>query len=107
MHETTLNASKVCPKPGWTKLLRLNSLVRIKTDDAHTRGDILPGNRYGEVMEVTLDSGRPPLAIYQDVKDGCGGMIWPAGTALIHYLLSLEKSMFRNKNIVELGSGTG
>ena len=91
----------------------MNDITAIEIDDAdtidaNTRGDILPGNRYGEVMQVTLDNtGRPPLAIYQDVKDGCGGMIWPAGIALIHYLLSLEKGMFRNKKVVELGSGTG
>ena len=34
-------------------------------------------------------SGRldPPLLLHEDLKEGCGGQLWPAGIVLAEYLL--------------------
>lgn len=37
-----------------------------------------------------LDFGgvlKEPLILKEDLKDGCGGQLWPAGMVLAHYLL--------------------
>ncbi|PGG97967.1 hypothetical protein AJ79_09022 [Helicocarpus griseus UAMH5409] len=49
----------------------------------------------------------PPLQIIEDLKDGCGGKLWPAGVVLSKYMLRKHKSDLRGKSIVELGAGGG
>ncbi|MCJ1308330.1 E2 SUMO-conjugating protein ubc9 [Agyrium rufum] len=53
-------------------------------------------------------SGRldPPLQLHEDLKEGCGGQLWPAGMHLAAYFLD-RKDMLRGKTIVELGAGGG
>ncbi len=29
----------------------------------------------------------PPLVMHEDLRDGCGGQLWPAGMVLARYLL--------------------
>ena len=29
----------------------------------------------------------PPLVLHEDVRDGCGGRVWEAGTALAKFLI--------------------
>lgn len=29
----------------------------------------------------------PPLKLHEDVKEGCGGQVWPAGTILAKYMI--------------------
>ncbi|KAF4553323.1 Lysine methyltransferase-like protein 2 [Elsinoe fawcettii] len=47
---------------------------------------------------------KTPLLLHEDLKEGCGGQLWPAGMVLSRYLL-------RQKNIsgsvLELGAGGG
>ncbi|PGG98307.1 hypothetical protein GX51_06869 [Blastomyces parvus] len=50
---------------------------------------------------------QPPLQIKEDLKDGCGGKLWPAGMVLAKYMLRKHKSDLRGKIIVELGAGGG
>ncbi|RMZ78704.1 hypothetical protein DV737_g3735, partial [Chaetothyriales sp. CBS 132003] len=48
-----------------------------------------------------------PLILHEDVKEGCGGQLWPAGVVLSRYLLSCHRSGLRDKSILELGAGGG
>ncbi|MCJ1404988.1 hypothetical protein MMC11_008214 [Xylographa trunciseda] len=48
----------------------------------------------------------PPLRLHEDLKDGCGGQLWPAGMVLARYLLE-RKDELRGKVILELGAGGG
>lgn len=48
-----------------------------------------------------------PLVLHEDLQDGCGGQLWPAGMTLARYLLSERRTTFRNKHIIEIGAGGG
>ncbi|KAE8376476.1 putative methyltransferase-domain-containing protein [Aspergillus bertholletiae] len=50
---------------------------------------------------------KEPLILKEDLKEGCGGQLWPAGMVLARYLLHQHRSSFNNKTIVELGAGGG
>ncbi|CAG8056555.1 unnamed protein product [Penicillium salamii] len=50
---------------------------------------------------------KEPLKLKEDIKDGCGGQLWPAGMALAKYLLSRHATDLTDKSIVELGAGGG
>ncbi|KAI9369984.1 putative methyltransferase-domain-containing protein [Aspergillus egyptiacus] len=57
---------------------------------------------------VTFDGLlRRPLLLKEDLKEGCGGQLWPAGMALAKYMLRQHRSNLVNKSIVELGAGGG
>ncbi|KAL6236331.1 hypothetical protein BDW75DRAFT_113708 [Aspergillus navahoensis] len=48
-----------------------------------------------------------PLLLKEDLKDGCGGQLWPAGMVLAKYMLRQHRSSLIDKTIVELGAGGG
>ncbi|KAJ5715016.1 uncharacterized protein N7483_012197 [Penicillium malachiteum] len=48
-----------------------------------------------------------PLLLKEDLKNGCGGQLWPAGMVLAKYLLTRHQSDLSDKSIVELGAGGG
>ncbi|KAL4963179.1 putative methyltransferase-domain-containing protein [Aspergillus stella-maris] len=48
-----------------------------------------------------------PLLLKEDLKDGCGGQLWPAGMVLSKYMLRRHRSSLIDKTIVELGAGGG
>ncbi|KAL2845352.1 putative methyltransferase-domain-containing protein [Aspergillus pseudodeflectus] len=48
-----------------------------------------------------------PLLLKEDLKEGCGGQLWPAGMVLAKYLLRRHQSTLVDKTIVELGAGGG
>jgi protein N-lysine methyltransferase METTL21A len=39
----------------------------------------------------------PPLLLYEDLKDGCGGQLWPAGMVLSKYMLTHHKTDLAGK----------
>ncbi|KAA6410280.1 MAG: S-adenosyl-L-methionine-dependent methyltransferase [Lasallia pustulata] len=49
----------------------------------------------------------PPLQLQQDLKEGCGGQLWPAGVVLAKYLLRKKRDDLKEKTILELGAGGG
>ena len=53
-------------------------------------------------------SGRldPPLLLHEDLKDGCGGQLWPAGIALAEFLLD-RRDRWQGRTVLELGAGGG
>ncbi|KAJ5319426.1 hypothetical protein N7541_006203 [Penicillium brevicompactum] len=61
---------------------------------------------------VTTDASfdgilKEPLQFKEDIKNGCGGQLWPAGMALAKYLLCRHATDLSDKTIVELGAGAG
>ncbi|KAF3388489.1 Protein-lysine N-methyltransferase EFM6 [Penicillium rolfsii] len=48
-----------------------------------------------------------PLLLKEDLKNGCGGQLWPAGMVLSKYLLSQHSKDMAGKSVVELGAGGG
>ncbi|KAF7714329.1 Uncharacterized protein PECH_008873 [Penicillium ucsense] len=48
-----------------------------------------------------------PLLLKEDLKNGCGGQLWPAGMVLSKYMLSTHAKDLAGKSIVELGAGGG
>ncbi|TFK29223.1 hypothetical protein FA15DRAFT_664136 [Coprinopsis marcescibilis] len=47
------------------------------------------------------------LSLTVDASPGCGGIAWPAGQILATYLIQQGPDYLRDRNILELGSGTG
>ncbi|RDW59396.1 Protein-lysine N-methyltransferase EFM6 [Aspergillus mulundensis] len=48
-----------------------------------------------------------PLLLKEDLKEGCGGQLWPAGMVLSKYMLRQHRSDLVDKTILELGAGGG
>jgi hypothetical protein len=42
---------------------------------------------------------KEPLLLKEDLKDGCGGQLWPAGMALAKYLLSRHATDLSDKTM--------
>jgi protein N-lysine methyltransferase METTL21A len=47
-----------------------------------------------------------PLKLHEDLAEGCGGQLWPAGMTLARYMLTYHRDL-RNKHIIEIGAGSG
>jgi hypothetical protein len=41
----------------------------------------------------------PPLHLHEDLAQGCGGQLWPAGMALTKYMLSRHKDTLKHKTM--------
>ncbi|KAL4740147.1 putative methyltransferase-domain-containing protein [Aspergillus similis] len=48
-----------------------------------------------------------PLLLKEDLKEGCGGQLWPAGMVLAKYMLRQHRFSLADKTILELGAGGG
>ncbi|KAF2021461.1 hypothetical protein BU24DRAFT_487876 [Aaosphaeria arxii CBS 175.79] len=58
------------------------------------------------LSEVTFDGLlATPLKLHEDLKNGCGGQLWPAGMVLSKYILRSHRNDLVDKTIVELGAG--
>ncbi|OXV05746.1 hypothetical protein Egran_06486 [Elaphomyces granulatus] len=57
---------------------------------------------------VSLDGLlRRPIFIKEDLKEGCGGQLWPAGLLLAQYMVHEHRASLLGKTIIELGAGSG
>ncbi|KAF2997292.1 hypothetical protein E8E13_000781 [Curvularia kusanoi] len=60
------------------------------------------------VAEVDFDGVlSPPLKVHEDLKNGCGGQLWPAGMVLGKYMLRKHQDSLAGKSVLELGAGGG
>ena len=60
------------------------------------------------VSEVDFDGLlSPPLKLHEDLKNGCGGQLWPAGMVLSKYMLRKHRDDLVDKETLELGAGGG
>lgn len=47
----------------------------------------------------------PPLKLHEDLKNGCGGQLWPAGMVLSKYMLRNHKTDLVGKEMYVSGLG--
>ena len=47
-----------------------------------------------------------PLQLHEDLANGCGGQLWPAGMTLARYILQYHHDL-QNKTVLEIGAGGG
>jgi hypothetical protein len=41
----------------------------------------------------------PPLKLHEDLTNGCGGQLWPAGMVLAKYMLRAHRNTLRGKTM--------
>ncbi|KAE8556342.1 hypothetical protein EYB25_001043 [Talaromyces marneffei] len=64
--------------------------------------------RHAGTTVVSIDGLlKEPLQLKEDLKEGCGGQLWPAGLLLSRYMLEEHATDLVGKTIVELGAGGG
>jgi protein N-lysine methyltransferase METTL21A len=68
-------------------------------------------NKHASTTAILFDGLLPshqPLVLHEDLQEGCGGQLWPAGMVLSKYMLKYHsKGTLRQKSIVEIGAGGG
>lgn len=59
-----------------------------------------PNHKAAGHSETTLDGLlHHMLKLYEDLKEGCGGQLWPAGMVLAKYLLRKPKDAFYGQSM--------
>ncbi|KAI0907438.1 putative methyltransferase-domain-containing protein [Ustulina deusta] len=70
----------------------------------------LPAYKAAGTTETDFDGLLPPgkpLRLHEDLTNGCGGQLWPAGMTLARYMLRYHAGSLAGKRILELGAGGG
>jgi protein N-lysine methyltransferase METTL21A len=57
-------------------------------------------NKTASTTAVTFDDFlEPPLLLHEDLKEGCGGQLWPAGMVLAKYMLQHHRHDLADKSM--------
>ncbi|KAJ9607925.1 Protein-lysine N-methyltransferase efm6 [Cladophialophora chaetospira] len=68
-------------------------------------------NKKPTTTTITFDdllAADRPLLLHEDLQEGCGGQLWPAGMVLSKYILQYHgDGNLKEKSIVEIGAGGG
>lgn len=57
-------------------------------------------NKAAEITELSFDGYlKEPLLLKEDLKNGCGGQLWPAGMVLAKYLLAHHTTDLSNQSM--------
>ncbi|KIV88257.1 hypothetical protein PV10_07955 [Exophiala mesophila] len=67
-------------------------------------------NKQAATTSITFGHLLPPttpLVLHEDLQQGCGGQLWPAGMVLSKYILQNHSTCLRGKKIAEIGAGGG
>ncbi|KAL4917047.1 putative methyltransferase-domain-containing protein [Aspergillus aurantiobrunneus] len=78
-------------------------------DTIHISECLVPAREFKQAGQRRVSFGgllERPLILKEDLKQGCGGQLWPAGMVLAKYMLQLRSSLV-DKTILELGAGGG
>ncbi|KAI1194393.1 putative methyltransferase-domain-containing protein [Nemania serpens] len=70
----------------------------------------LPAYKSAGTTETDFDgllTAGKTLLLHEDLKNGCGGQLWPAGMTLARYMLRYHARSLAGKRILELGAGGG
>ncbi|KEF51166.1 uncharacterized protein A1O9_12780 [Exophiala aquamarina CBS 119918] len=57
---------------------------------------------FGNLLPLTR-----ALVLHEDLQEGCGGQLWPAGMVLAKYMLQYHKISLKDKTVLEIGAGGG
>ena len=71
---------------------------------------IVPDREHKQAGTSTYDFGgllSSPLRLHEDLKEGCGGQLWPAGMVLAKYMLTPHDYNVSDKHMIEIGAGGG
>jgi len=83
-----------------------NDVFSISTTLVPERDSKAPSN-----ANLTFDNLLPAdrlLVLHEDLQEGCGGQLWPAGMVLARYMLKYHGSgSLHGKSIIEIGAGGG
>lgn len=64
--------------------------------------DLIPPREQKAAGSSSLDFDgllATPLKMHENLSEGCGGMLWPAGMVLSKYLLRKERGSLRDKSM--------
>ncbi|KAI0434433.1 putative methyltransferase-domain-containing protein [Xylaria sp. FL1042] len=95
--------------------------VTSSADSSDTEGELsplalakdftpLPAYKAAGTMETDFNGLLPAgsrLRLHEDLTNGCGGQLWPAGMTLAKYMLRYHARGLAGKKILELGAGGG
>ncbi|KAI9709162.1 MAG: hypothetical protein M1812_007747 [Candelaria pacifica] len=67
-----------------------------------------PSHKHADTCNVDFEGLlSKPLRLHEDLAEGCGGQLWPAGMVLARYMLQKHRERLEGKIILELGAGGG
>lgn len=59
-----------------------------------------PNHKAASTTTVDFDGLlEPPLVLHEDLANGCGGQLWPAGMRLARYLLHRQRNALRQHSM--------
>ena len=61
--------------------------------------DFTPVPTYKSASTTSIDFNgllKPPLELLEDLKNGCGGQLWPAGMVLSQHILRYHRNSLKN-----------
>lgn len=64
--------------------------------------DLVQSPTHKPASTTTLDFNRlltTPLKLHEDLAEGCGGQLWPAGMVLAKYILRQHKNDLKGKTM--------
>ncbi|KAK0615847.1 putative methyltransferase-domain-containing protein [Bombardia bombarda] len=105
--------------PEGDGIFRLNSLPTMSDHDQRSPSpefslDLdeglapLPTYKTAGTVEVGFEGLlAEPVKLHEDLKSGCGGMLWPAGMVLAKHMLRYHLNELPHSRILELGAGGG
>lgn len=104
------------PYPPCSFAFSLSSMERSVSPESdpdapfHVSNSLAPPrvNKSAGTTTTTFDGLlREPLLLKEDLKDGCGGQLWPAGMVLAKYLLCRHSSTLSDKTMLVVPGITG
>ena len=79
------------------------------TDDLAINEDLVqsPNHKPAGVTILSFDGQlSPPLKLHEDLAEGCGGQLWPAGMVLSSDLLRMKKEEMKDKTMFVRSRGS-
>ncbi|GAB7348036.1 hypothetical protein MBLNU459_g6073t1 [Dothideomycetes sp. NU459] len=70
--------------------------------------DLVPSREHKAAGSSVIDFDgllKTPLKMHEDLAEGCGGMLWPAGMVLSKYMLRQDASGLKQKSILAVALG--
>lgn len=75
----------------------------VQTSELMINEDLIqaPAQKSPTITSLDLDGLLyPPLNLHEDLKEGCGGQVWPAGTILARYMIRKHSDLANKEMFV-------